>query len=50
VAGPLGCLFTGGYLRVVWVIDSALIGVIADGSSGSTVYTWWTNSAYLASG
>lgn len=51
VAGPLGCTYTeGGSFRMVWVIDNALIGVIVDGSYGSTMYAWWANSAYVVSG
>jgi len=48
VAGVLGCTYTpNGDFRMVWVIDSALIGVIADGSYGPTMNEWWTNSAYV---
>jgi hypothetical protein len=34
---------------MVWVIDGALIGVIADGTDGPTMYAWWENSAYIVS-
>jgi len=51
VAGVLGCAYTGnGDFRMVWVIDSALIGVIADGSYGPAMNEWWTNSAYVVYG
>jgi hypothetical protein len=47
-AGMLGCTYTtSGGFRMVWVIDEALIGVIADGSNGSTMWTWWQNWAYV---
>jgi hypothetical protein len=37
VAGTLGCSYTTeGNFRIVWVINNVLIGVIADGSDGST--------------
>jgi hypothetical protein len=49
-AGMLGCSYTArGGFRMVWVIDSAKIGVIADGSDGSTMYAWWTKFAYVIS-
>jgi hypothetical protein len=49
-AGTLGCTYTGdGSFRVVWIINSALIGVTAVGSDGPTVYAWWTKSAYVIS-
>lgn len=48
VAGSLGCTYTeAGGFRMVWVIDNALVGVIADGSYGSDMYAWWVNSAYV---
>lgn len=48
VAGVLGCAYVAnGDFRMVWVIDSALIGVIADGSYGPTMNEWWTDSAYV---
>jgi hypothetical protein len=46
-AGMLGCSYTDGGFRIVWVIDNALIGVIADGSDGPAMYEWWTNTACL---
>ena len=47
-AGMLGCTYTtSGGFRMVWVIDGALIGVIADGSDGSTMWAWWRNWAYV---
>jgi WD40 repeat protein len=46
-AGMLGCSYTDGRFRIVWVIDSALIGVIADGSDGPAMYDWWANTACL---
>jgi hypothetical protein len=49
-AGMLGCTYTAsGGFRMVWVIDGALIGVIADGTDGPTMYAWWENSAYIVS-
>ena len=51
VAGPLGCTYTeAGGFRMIWVIDNASVGVIADGSSGPTMYAWWANSAYAVAG
>lgn len=48
VSGPLGCAYvTGGDFRIVWVIDSALIGVMADGSYGPAMAAWWQNPAYV---
>jgi len=49
-AGMLGCADENGGLRIVWVIDTGLIGVIADGTDSSALYGWWMNSAYLISG
>jgi hypothetical protein len=47
-SGVLGCSYTSDDdFRMVWVIGNALIGVIADGSDGSTMYAWWKNSAYV---
>jgi hypothetical protein len=47
-AGMLGCTYTtSGGFRMVWVIDGGLVGVIADGSNGSTMYSWWLHSAYV---
>lgn len=48
--GLLGCTATttGGF-RMVWVIDSALVGVIADGSDGTVMSDWWQQSAYVVS-
>jgi hypothetical protein len=50
-AGVLGCsnLSDGGF-RIVWVIANPLIGIIADGTNGQVMYSWWTNSAYVVSG
>jgi len=49
-AGMLGCTYTtSGGFRMVWVVDGALIGIIADGTDGSSMYTWWENSAYVVS-
>ncbi len=48
-AGMLGCTATNGGFRMVWVIDSALIGVIADGSDGTTMVNWFRNWAYVIS-
>ena len=46
VAGTIGCSYTTeGDLRIVWVINNALIGVIASGSDGSDMYNWWKQSA-----
>jgi len=46
VAGTLGCSYTtDGNFRIVWVINNALVGVIAVGSDSSTMYTWWKGSA-----
>ena len=50
-AGPLGCSYmANGGFRMVWVIDNSLIGVIAEGSDGPTMYAWWTKSADVAPG
>ena len=49
-AGTFGCSHTTeGNLRIVWVINNALIGVIASGSDGSAMYKWWKESGYVAS-
>jgi hypothetical protein len=49
-AGMLGCTYTtSGGFRMVWVIDGGLIGVIADGSNGQAMYSWWEHSAYVLS-
>lgn len=49
-AGTLGCAYTGeGNFRMIWVIDSALIGVVADGSNGAAMNIWWAKSAYVIS-
>jgi hypothetical protein len=49
-AGLLGCSYTSdGNFQMVWVIDDSLIGVIAEGSDGSTMYAWWRNAAYVVS-
>ncbi len=50
-AGMLGCADTrSGGFRMVWVIDSAQIGVIADGSDGTTMTAWWTRWCYVTGG
>jgi hypothetical protein len=49
-AGTMGCSYTtDGNLRIVWVINNALIGVIASGSDGSAMYNWWKDSGYVVS-
>jgi hypothetical protein len=49
-AGRWGCAnVSGGDFRMVWVADTPLIGVIADGSNGSVMYSWWTNWGYVLS-
>ncbi len=35
---------------MVWVAYTPLIGVAADGSSGSVMYSWWTDWGYVLSG
>ena len=40
---------TGGGLRMFWVIDSALVGVIAEGSDGTTMDAWFRKWAYVVS-
>lgn len=51
MAGPWGCAYvTGGDFRMVWVAYAPLIGVVADGSSGSAMYSWWTDWGYVLSG
>jgi hypothetical protein len=48
--GALGCtVTTDGGFRMVWVIDSALIGVVAEGSDGVTMNGWWRKWAYVVS-
>jgi hypothetical protein len=48
--GPWGCAYTSNSdFRMVWVADASLIGVVADGSNGTTMYSWWTNWAYVVS-
>ena len=48
--GALGCAYTGtNQFRMVWTINSALIGVIAEGSYGPTMYSWWSNNANVVS-
>jgi hypothetical protein len=48
--GAIGCSYTpDGEFRIVWTIDRALIGVIADGSDGYAMNYWWSNSAYAIS-
>lgn len=48
--GPWGCAYTSGSdFRMVWVADTSLIGVVADGTNGATMYSWWTNWAYVLS-
>lgn len=50
-AGLLGCTDEpNGDFRMVWVIDSALVGVIADGANGSAMTAWWVSSGYVVSG
>jgi hypothetical protein len=34
---------------MVWAADTSLIGVVADGTNGATMYSWWTNWAYVLS-
>jgi serine/threonine protein kinase, bacterial len=46
VAGQLGCgLGANGVLRIVWTIDDNQIGIIAQGSDGQALHTWWTLNA-----
>jgi hypothetical protein len=47
VAGQLGCAYTNGHFRMVWIIDSALVGVVADGSTGLEMTQWWDNWSYV---
>ncbi len=48
--GPWGCHYASGSdFRMVWVADTSLIGVIADGSDGATMYSWWANWGYVQS-
>ncbi len=48
--GPWGCAYTSGSdFRMVWVADPSLVGVIADGSNGATMYAWWANWGYVLS-
>jgi hypothetical protein len=48
--GTLGCTYTAnGSFRMVWTIDGSLVGVIADGSNGETMYNWWTKWCYVVS-
>lgn len=48
--GPWGCAYTSSSdFRMVWVADTSLVGVIADGTNGATMYSWWTNWAYVLS-
>ena len=49
-AGMLGCSYTDGGFRIVWIIDNGLIGVIAEGSDGPAMYDWWTDTACLGRG
>lgn len=50
-AGLLGCTYEpNGDFRMIWVIDSALIGVVADGTNGPAMTEWWINSGYVVSG
>ena len=48
--GPWACAYTSSSdFRMVWVADTSLVGVIADGTNGATMYSWWTNWAYVLS-
>jgi hypothetical protein len=50
LAGPWGCAYIdGGDFRMIWVADAPLIGIIADGTDGSAMYSWWTNWGYVLS-
>lgn len=49
LAGPWGCGYVNGNLHMVWVADTSLIGVVADGSNGPALYSWWTNWGYVLS-
>lgn len=45
VEGQLGCgLQSNGLYRIVWIVDGD-IGLIADGSNGQSLYSWWKASA-----
>ncbi len=44
--GQLGCgeIDNGTKFRMVWTLPSANIGVIADGSSDKSLWSWWTTA------
>jgi hypothetical protein len=47
LAGPWGCAdVSGGDWEMIWVADNSLVGIVADGSDGSALYSWWTNWGY----
>ena len=46
VRGPLGCSFVNGLLRIVWVVDGQ-VGVIAEGTSATALFTWFTDYGCL---
>jgi hypothetical protein len=51
LAGPLGCAYvSNGDFRMVWIIDSSLVGVIADGTSGQVMTEWWDSWCYVIGG
>jgi hypothetical protein len=41
-AGTLGCMYVSSSdFRMIWVISSADVGVIADGTSEPALLSWW---------
>jgi hypothetical protein len=48
--GPWGCGYLGnGDFRIISVANTPLVGLIADGSNGSIMYSWWKNWGYVLS-
>ena len=52
IEGQLGCgeIDNGTKFRMVWTLPSANIGVIADGSSDKSLWSWWTTADLVTCG
>ncbi len=47
-AGQVVCKQTASNdFTMAWTFDTALIGVVAEGPDGATIFQWWKNNAYL---